>query len=105
MMSALHGTMGTDSIAPDTYRGKKRNLIMYGPGKDWRTAVFHAHRKKGGNVITWDLGYWDRDSCLRMSINNFHPTAKQLAYSEAAYGHQRLDINSEKTATRTARYF
>lgn len=82
MMSALHGSMGADCVAPDTYRGKKRNLIMYGPGKDWRTAVFHAHRKKGGNVITWDLGYWDRDSCLRMSINNFHPTAKQLAYSE-----------------------
>lgn len=82
MMSALHGTMGADSIAPATYSGKKKNLILYGPGMDWRTAVFHAHRKKGGNVICWDLGYWDRESALRMSINNFHPTAKQLAYSE-----------------------
>lgn len=61
------------------YEGTARTLIMYGAGLDYRANVMQEHLKRGGRVIAWDLGYWDRENDMRMSIDGIHPTPEHIA--------------------------
>lgn len=68
------------------YTGRRKVLVLYGPGRPWRTEVINIHRNRGGHVACWDLGYWDRSKALRLSFNGYHPAPHQLDYmSEPRY--------------------
>lgn len=60
------------------YGSHARVLIMYGAGLDYRTNVMRQHLKRGGRVIAWDLGYWDREVAMRMSIDGIHPKPEHI---------------------------
>jgi hypothetical protein len=66
---------GVTPIMTGEYTGVADWLMVYGLGhlqrKEWAT----AHRSQGGHVIGWDLGYWDRDLSMRMTIDADHPHA------------------------------
>jgi hypothetical protein len=66
------------------YRGGRRTLVVYGAGLPARRHAVHQHRRQGGRVVFWDLGYWDRDAAMRLAIDTLHPSAAQLAASPAA---------------------
>jgi len=66
------------AVASKGYTGKYPNLMMYGAGLASRTEARRAHLKRGGRVVIWDLGYWERDDHLRLSIDSLHPTDQQL---------------------------
>jgi hypothetical protein len=65
------------------YYGRKPWLVMYGVGLDQRQRILRYHLKHGGRVAVWDLGYWDREQSMRLSINGQHPTSAMLAASPA----------------------
>lgn len=76
------------SIVTDRYRGKNYLLMMYGPGSPKKLPLVQRHIKAGGRVAMWDLGYWDRERSMRLSINTLHPTPYQLEQAPEG-GHRR----------------
>lgn len=59
------------------YHGEAHTLITYGLGHPVRRPQWLGHVAKGGRVIGWDLGYWNRntpgDGMMRLSIDADHP--------------------------------
>lgn len=79
MLSAMLEAAPSGTVSSSKYTGGHKLLMMYGAGLPSRQAALEAHRKAGGTVVVWDLGYWDRDDAMRLSIGSLHPTAEQLA--------------------------
>lgn len=48
-------------------------LMTYGLGHPDRMHWTNAHIAKGGKLIGWDLGYWNRDKMMRLTIGADHP--------------------------------
>jgi hypothetical protein len=74
------------------YLGKNRLLVLYGIGKPARGKAARQHLKAGGRVAMWDLGYWNRDASMRLSIDRNHPTAEQLASCDGRPPRARPDL-------------
>lgn len=57
--------------------GKAQFLMSYGLGHPVRRPWTLQHVKRGGRLIGWDLGYWDRDvsgrAHMRLTIDDDHP--------------------------------
>ena len=83
IMQAMSACAPAGSAVTQAYTGRHKLLMMYGAGTPSRQSAMKAHRKRGGRVVLWDLGYWGRDECMRLSIDGMHPTAEQLAVSES----------------------
>lgn len=69
-------SIGLD-CAMDQHYSPCKVLVLYGLGGADRLPVALSHIERGGMVIAFDLGYWDRDLAkrkFRVSINGFHPT-------------------------------
>ncbi len=79
MMAALAATAPAGSVVTRAYAGRHRLLVMYGVGLAQRMAAREQHLARGGRVVMWDLGYWDRDDAMRLTVDSTHPTADQLA--------------------------
>jgi len=61
-----------------SYRGTRKLLVIYGPGAPQRIDLIRRHKAKGGRVAMFDLGYWDRERLMRLSIDSMHPTPEQI---------------------------
>jgi hypothetical protein len=79
MLEALAETKPPGTNVTSSYVGDKSLLVLYGVGRATRFPLLKAHLAKGGHVACWDLGYFDRDDGMRVSIDGLHPTAEQLA--------------------------
>jgi hypothetical protein len=79
MLIAMLETAPKGTVASSKYKGSHRLLMMYGAGLEVRRQALEAHKAAGGTVAVWDLGYWDRDDSMRLSLGALHPTAEQLA--------------------------
>ncbi len=55
------------------YSGETDWLMLYGAGGADRHGPFMAHAASGRRAICWDLGYWDRQHMMRVSIDAMHP--------------------------------
>jgi len=71
-----------ESLVTREYRGKDEILILYGAGLAQRQHAMRTHLKRGGRVVCWDLGYWDRETAMRLSIDGMHPKPEHLALSD-----------------------
>lgn len=79
MLKAMLATAPKGTVATRAYTGRHKLLMMYGAGLPQRHAALEAHKAAGGTAVVWDLGYWDREDAMRLSIGSLHPTAEQLA--------------------------
>lgn len=77
MLEALAECSST--VVTRRYEGRHRILVLYGIGRPERLAAKAVHASRGGHVAMWDLGYWDRDEAMRLSVDSIHPTARQIA--------------------------
>jgi hypothetical protein len=50
-------------------------VVLWGPGDPARAAVMREHVAAGGHAIALDLGYWQRETSFRVSIDAPHPQA------------------------------
>lgn len=60
------------------YEGRSEWLVLQGVGDRMHNAARRAHIRRGGHVLLWDFGYWDREKMtghMRMSIDHDHPQA------------------------------
>lgn len=64
---------GVKCFVGDQYRASSKWLMTYGLGHPQRRAWYDAHLAAGGRLIGWDLGYWDRDTAMRLTIDQDHP--------------------------------
>ncbi len=67
---------GLECSLTTAYRPCK-TLVLYGLGGRGRWGPGMEHIKRGGTLISFDLGYWDRAlprRRYRVSINGMHPT-------------------------------
>jgi hypothetical protein len=55
------------------YSGSCDWLMLFGMGEHRRNAMCEAHSSKGRRIVVWDLGYWDRLTSLRVSVDHQHP--------------------------------
>jgi hypothetical protein len=69
MLSALEEAAGSQIAVTDRYTGCAPWVMMYGLGHKDRAVWATQHK---GHVIGWDLGYWDRDHSMRLTINADH---------------------------------
>lgn len=84
MLEALIDVAPAGTVTSEYYRGRHRLLMMYGAGLESRRAALEQHRAAGGRVVTWDLGYWEREEGgMRLAIDTLHPTEAQLAMAPA----------------------
>lgn len=67
--------VGVRCIVTETYRRKANLLMSYGLGHLERRRGTEAHVAAGGRLIGWDLGYWDRESAMRVTVDSGHPKA------------------------------
>lgn len=83
-MDAMAAAKPPGSDVNALYRGDRRLLMMYGPGAPRRMPIIKAHLAAGGRVAMWDLGYWNRETAMRLSIDALHPKPEHLAMAPAA---------------------
>lgn len=80
-MQAMASAAPAGSTVTTSYSGRRNLLMLYGPGSPRKMPAIRQHLAKGGHVAMWDLGYWDREHGMRLSIDFMHPTIDQLQIS------------------------
>lgn len=82
VLQGLHDTALLHGVTPrmsTRYEGGRHVLVMWGPGHPAHFAVFRRHRKAGGVVVIFDMGYWDQGrgstalGMNRAAVNGLHP--------------------------------
>lgn len=93
-MRAMAAAAPVGSSVERAYTGRARLLMLYGAGSPARLPVVRAHVAAGGRAVMWDLGYWDRDSAMRLSIDELHPTPEWLDRCPAE-GRRPFDLRED----------
>lgn len=65
--------VGVRCIVTEKYRGRSQWLMSYGLGHPERRKWTDAHVAGGGRLVGWDMGYWERDESMRLSLDGQHP--------------------------------
>ena len=65
--------LGIKMYVNEKWRRQSNWLMSYGLGHPIRRKWTEAHVANGGRLIGWDLGYWDRDNAMRVTVDNLHP--------------------------------
>lgn len=76
MMEAMVATAeeaGIHVTVTQEYQGKSHWLMSWGLGHLGRRPYTDAHVRNGGRLIGWDIGYFNRDECMRLTIDADHP--------------------------------
>ncbi len=68
---------GVRCVVTDQWRRQAPWMMTYGLGHLGRRPYQEAHKRRGGRLIGWDLGYWNRDVPLafnmRLTLDDDHP--------------------------------
>lgn len=65
--------VGVRCIVTDHYSKAAPLLMSYGLGHPERRVHTEAHVARGGRLIGWDLGYWNREVSMRVTVDSGHP--------------------------------
>lgn len=69
--------LGIRTVLSRRLSGSIPLVMSYGLGHPQRRVWTEAHKRAGGRVVGWDLGYWHRDKPLefgmRLTIDDDHP--------------------------------
>ena len=98
MMAALAEAAPAGSQVTRAYTGSHRLLVMYGVGLEQRMQAREQHLAKGGHVVMWDLGYWDREEAMRLTVNSTHPTLQQMACAPATGTRRPVRLREDASA-------
>jgi hypothetical protein len=72
-MAECAAAAGIECQVTQQYEGNAPWLMSYGLGHVERRVGIEKHKQRGGRVIGWDLGYWDRETKMRLTIDHDHP--------------------------------
>jgi hypothetical protein len=75
-LCASAAARGIDAVTMKDYAPRAGSvLVLYGLGGSDRLPHALEHQRSGGQVVSWDAGYWERkteDRRYRVSIGGFH---------------------------------
>lgn len=66
-------SVGVTCRVTEQYQGHSAWLMSYGLGHTGRRVSTDAHVRNGGRLIGWDMGYWDREESMRLTVDADHP--------------------------------
>lgn len=96
ILEALRDTAPAGTHVTKRYAGKHSLLVLYGVGLQSRYAAMLAHKRRGGHVAMWDLGYWNREEGgMRVSIDHLHPTAAQMMLAPESGSRHDVELRSD----------
>lgn len=72
--------------------GKARIVVIWGAGHPDIRAVMDGALDAGSHVIAWDLGYWQRSTHYRCSIDAVHPQATIMVREMPSERFDRLGV-------------
>jgi hypothetical protein len=101
-MAASAGAVGVNAIVNDRWRQAAPIVMTYGLGHRERRHWTDAHRKQGGRVIAWDLGYWNRDGkdCnMRVTLDEDHPWRMIKPESGARFAATGIELRDDRSPT------
>lgn len=98
MLQAMAASAPPGSAVTASYAGQHRLLMLYGPGDPARQEVMRTHLQRGGRVLSWDLGYWGRDTSLRLALDGLHPRPAHLAMAPAEGQRRAHQLRSDAVA-------
>lgn len=93
-MASLAGACPRAQITSH-YTGKHRLLVLCGAGRPERARAVSRHRAAGGRVAMWDIGYWDRNRSMRLSIDRHHPSPEHIAACAGREARPRPQLSAE----------
>lgn len=64
--------VGVRCLVTQAYKGRAPLLMSYGLGHAGRRSHTLAHVARGGRLIGWDMGYWDRAVAMRCTVDRDH---------------------------------
>lgn len=94
-LRAMAASAPADAVVTRDYSGKHGLLMLYGPGAPRKLPIVARHLKAGGRVAMWDLGYWDRERAMRLSIDTLHPTPEQLLLAGDSPARRQFDLRED----------
>lgn len=65
--------VGVRCIVTEAHKNAAPLLMSYGLGHPERRIQTEAHVAGGGRLIGWDMGYWNRDVAMRVTVDSGHP--------------------------------
>lgn len=71
LQQALNGV--AQVTRTDTYQGQSDVLMLWGPGSPLRWPAMSYQVARGKTVAAFDLAYWQRETKIRVSIDDPHP--------------------------------
>lgn len=95
MLRAMVEAAPPGAVATDRPDGSARGLMVYGPGSPVRHPMVKAHLARGGRVAMWDMGYWERQDAMRLSIDGLHPTPAQLELAADLPARRTFDLRED----------
>lgn len=75
MLEAMIAAAPIRCHVTEQYEGRAAMLMSYGLGHRVRRQWTSAHVENGGKLVGWDMGYWDRDHTMRVTVGGDHPKA------------------------------
>ena len=72
--------------------------MLYGPGSPVRLPIVRGHVERGGRVAMWDLGYWNRETAMRLSVDALHPKPEHLEMAPAGPGRREFQLREDASA-------
>lgn len=75
MLQAMIAAAPMKCHVTEQYEGRAPWLMSYGLGHRVRRQWTQVHLAGGGKLIGWDMGYWDRDRMMRVTVGGDHPRA------------------------------
>ena len=73
MLAAMAEASPIPVCVRHSYVGDCELLMTYGIGHPIRRPWWFQHIRNGGHSIGWDLGYWNREEMMRVTIDADHP--------------------------------
>lgn len=98
-MVAASASAGINCKISDHYTGSSDWLMTWGMGSTQRRPWLNQHKSRGGRIIGWDLGYWDRDNYMRLTIDEDHPQQFLKAMDGSRFNASGISLHNLATSS------
>lgn len=95
MLDAMIEASPIEIRVRQAYVGDCDLLMVYGPGHPIRRPWQMRHMQTGRRMIAWDLGYWDRDNTMRVTIDHDHPQAWLKPEKSDRWRSAKIDLRED----------
>lgn len=97
-MLAAAPAAGVHAVPVGACTGRAEVVMTWGYGHVGRRPALLRQLQRGGHVVAWDFGYWQRDSHYRLSIDADHPAVLPTVPNEARFAASSIMLRNDYNA-------